>query len=163
MQSGERAETTRLGGRKRHCKHKIAGSGELAPFTNMNATQMQSQGPSVSRADLCSRFEKEESCHSEFSLDCLRLERDRHQRASECSQVLSPEQPFSQDNHNHYYHQIMARSWPHATNVFKKKKKKSPSGTGPCLKTKLQKFLGISQCAAGEREAVGQTGLVAPL
>lgn len=32
-----------------------------------------------------------------------------------------PEQPLSQDNHKHLRCQIMARSWPDATNVFKEK------------------------------------------
>lgn len=62
---GERAENLKLSGRKWHCKQKIAGHGELVPFTLMNATQIQSQGPSVSRAELCSGFEQEKRCHSE--------------------------------------------------------------------------------------------------
>ena len=63
---GERVENLKSNGRKQYCKQKIAGHGELVPFTIMNATQIQSQGPSVSRAELCSRFEQEERCHSKF-------------------------------------------------------------------------------------------------
>lgn len=46
--------------------NKIAASGELAPSTNKNATQIQFQAPSGSWTKLCSRFEQEERRNSEF-------------------------------------------------------------------------------------------------
>lgn len=93
------------------------------------------------------------------SLDCLRLGRDRPQRASECSQALSPELPFSQDNHNH----ITAKSWLDLGLRLPMSSKKEPSRHRPPIKRKTPEVFGnVPVCGWGETGA-GQTGLVAPL
>ena len=82
------------------------------------------------------------------SLDCLRLGRDRPQRASECSQVLSPEQPFSHDNHN----RITAKSWLDLGLRLPMSSKKESSRQRPPSKSKTPEVLGNVPVRGWERD-----------
>lgn len=117
----------------------------------MNATQIQSQGPSVNTAEFCSRFEEEEQCHSELSLDCLKLGRDRHQRASKCSQILSFQ---SSQLSRTITISSTAKSWLDLGLMLQmSSNRKSPSGASLYLKDKTPKVLGsVPMLGQKERE-----------
>lgn len=99
MGLGEREENTKLSARKWHCKQKIAGSGEVAPFTSQMLHRSspgvpqyieRSCAPGLSmKKDVIQSFTGLFEVRKGETSESIRMPPDPH----------FPEQPFSQDNH----------------------------------------------------------------